>query len=147
MKSLQLVRSVWPVGDEALANPAGEWRPPPVTEVTGVNRQVLGTYQLVAGRVVEIQTPRTLEVPQMARVRTDPRAVNAANPVSKLNPATGPNPPPQRRPLLVPPQVPGAAPSVPLPWRKGSPLRPARPGEPATNPDPAMGGKETTHGH
>lgn len=131
VKSLQLVRSLWTVGDEALANPAGEWNPPPVTAVTGANRQVLGTYQLVAGKIAEMQTPRTLEVPLTARLRTDPNAGGGANP------AAGANRVPQKRPLVVPAPRPGSAPGVPLPWRNHPPQRPLRPGEPATKaPNP-----------
>jgi len=73
LKSLRIVRTLWKVGDEVLANPAGEWNPPPVTEVKGVNHQVLGTYQIVAGKVVEIWSSRTLETPQMTRGGTAPR--------------------------------------------------------------------------
>lgn len=64
-KALRLVRTVWPVGNDELALPAGEWNPPPMPEVPSDFRQVLGTYKLVGGQVIEV--PRKAPTPQVAR--------------------------------------------------------------------------------
>ena len=153
VKSLQLVRTLWPVGVNALANPAGEWNPPPVTEVTGAAHQVLGTYQLVAGQVVEIQDSGPPEGPQTPRLPIDPRVVNGTNPPGRPNPIVPGKPvasgrpamgttasrPPKMDPLVVPPHPPESMIHGPLPWRNGPPVRTPQPGEPAVKPPNAAG--------
>ena len=152
VKSLQLIRTLWKVGSEGLANPAGEWNPPPVTEVTGPNHQVLGTYQLVNGKAVEIRTPRSLDASRTARSgagsrttmgsatagsaprvigATVPRVINGVpQPVS-----SGATSAPTKRTLVVPAPAPGSPPgtvrSAVIPGRTA----------PVQNPTPDSGTK------
>lgn len=97
VKAIRLVRTLWPVGDEALVRPSGRWRPPPVPEVGAANRQVLGTYKVEAGSVVEV-----IPAPRRAR----PQAAIVRAQVPPANGSTAPlKPPVVRRPYALPSRI------------------------------------------
>ena len=150
VKTLTLMRSLWPAGVDVLANPAGEWNPGrDLVGVKGGGNVVLGMYHLVEGQVVEMDFPQPGASPQPTPSRTVPRAVTA-NGMTRPKPgvpgvpgvpgkpgarAATANPPLQNTPLVMPPITPGMTViRRPVPWQN-DPLLPARPpGTAATKP-------------
>lgn len=86
-KAIRFVRSSWQVGEPAMKHPAGEWTTPAVTEIPAANRQVIGTYQILKDRVIEVgQRPSGNRVVQAP---ASPRKSNARALPANPQPARG----------------------------------------------------------
>lgn len=143
VKSLMLMRTLWPEGVDVLANPAGEWNPgPALTGVKGGGSVVLGMYQLVDGQVVAMAFPKPAVGPEPNPTRADPRSVTTnamtrTNPSIPGKPATGAaiaTRAPQKVPLVMPPLTETNVIRRPVPWQNDPLLRSRPPGTAAAKP-------------
>ncbi len=69
---VQIVRSLWRVGEAEMARPAGAWNPPEVTRLGASQRTVLGAYRVEADGGIERLKERETEG-QRARAAGTPR--------------------------------------------------------------------------
>lgn len=159
-KALRVVRSFWDVGAPDMTHPAGWWNPPPVTGLTGKSRLVLGTYQWVDGRVVEVAR-RGPNDPALARADGKPPPVPGTRPVlpmaadngkppvappaslmkrrqaiEQMNRLPTPNRPPDPRQAVAPTAPPTPKPRVVPPFRLGKPGLPVVRKPEGTSPAP-----------
>ena len=109
-RALRIVRSLWRAGSHELSQPPDRWNPPPVTELTGTHRYVLGTYKLADGKVLEVRRKPPPATPNTA----------ASAPASTSAPQTAP------AARATPPTVPAAA-------SRPSSLAPVKPQPPGGN--------------